>query len=234
MPRSEAEDKKLIHELHVYQIELEMQNDELVLNRENQEIEVWKYKALFEALHDSEEKYRQISSAVSDYIFSAEVGKNGTVKTSWVGGAFEQITGYTFAEYIACGGWPVHIHPDDQAIDAGDMEKIRSGQRINTELRTIKKDGSIVWVRIYANPVFDSSGTVLIGINGAVQDITKLKLAETELLTLKNELEIKVEEKTKELKERVAELERFYSATIDRELRMKELRDEIELLKSRK
>jgi nitrate/nitrite-specific signal transduction histidine kinase len=45
-------------------------------------------------------------------------------------------------------------------------------------------------------------------------------------------LEHKVEEKTKELKERVQELERFYKATIDRELRMKEMRVRIEELES--
>jgi hypothetical protein len=45
-------------------------------------------------------------------------------------------------------------------------------------------------------------------------------------------LEMRVEEKTRELLERVKELERFYDATIDRELRMKELRDEIQRLKS--
>jgi predicted nucleic acid-binding Zn-ribbon protein len=44
-------------------------------------------------------------------------------------------------------------------------------------------------------------------------------------------LEIEVKQKTKELQERVNELERFHKATIDRELRMKELRDEIKRLK---
>ena len=76
--------------------------------------------------------------------------------------------------------------------------------------------------------------TELIGVKGAVQDIMERKLAEEKLLKLMNELEFTVAEKTKELKERVAELERFYDATIDREFRMKELRDEIELLKSGK
>ena len=65
----------------------------------------------------------------------------------------------------------------------------------------------------------------------AAQDITDRKHAEAELIKIKKELEVLVEEKTKELKERVAELERFHNATIDREFRIKELRDEIARLK---
>jgi methyl-accepting chemotaxis protein len=44
-------------------------------------------------------------------------------------------------------------------------------------------------------------------------------------------LEETVKRRTKELQERVSELERHYDATTDRELRMKELREEIERLK---
>jgi PAS domain S-box-containing protein len=62
-------------------------------------------------------------------------------------------------------------------------------------------------------------------------DITKQKQAEKELRVLKDSLEQQVAEKTKELQERVQELERFHDATVAREIRMKELRDEIKRLK---
>jgi len=52
------------------------------------------------------------------------------------------------------------------------------------------------------------------------------------LRILKENLEVEVEEKTQELRQRIAELERFQEATIEREFRIKELRDEIEKLKS--
>ncbi|HBO73988.1 MAG: hypothetical protein A2W97_10235 [Bacteroidetes bacterium GWE2_40_63] len=53
-----------------------------------------------------------------------------------------------------------------------------------------------------------------------------------ENIKLYEELENKVKEKTKELQEQVNELQRFREATIDRELRMKELKDEIKRLNS--
>ncbi len=323
-------------------------------------------KKVLKELRENEEAYRQISDAVSDYVFSSSTDENGCWIPFWIAGAFEKITGYNLEEYKACGGWHARLHPDDAGIDERDLEKLHSNQRISSEVRTIRKDGSELWVQVYANPVMNSDGTELIGIKGAVQDIndrkkaeielidargnaekrknyyetiinnmgdpvfvkddqsrlllandafctifdlsrteiigktlaedvtpdekeiflridmqvladgldnineesltvrdghtrtistrksrfidndgkkyligvirdiTERKQAEEELLKLKNELELIVDEKTKELKERVAELERFYNATIDRELRMKELRDEIEQLKSDK
>lgn len=65
------------------------------------------------------------------------------------------------------------------------------------------------------------------------EDIEKRKQAEQKLIQLKDNLEKEVNEKTKELNERVAELEHFREVTIERELRMEELRREIIDLKQR-
>ena len=62
-------------------------------------------------------------------------------------------------------------------------------------------------------------------------EITERRKVEAELEKHREHLEDLVKEKTKELKERLSDLERYRDATVDRELRMKELRDEIERLK---
>jgi len=51
-----------------------------------------------------------------------------------------------------------------------------------------------------------------------------------ELQKLKDELEIKVAERTKELQERISDLESFHDAAIDRELQMEEMRKRIKEL----
>jgi hypothetical protein len=66
-----------------------------------------------------------------------------------------------------------------------------------------------------------------------IGEIVRRKSIEEQLRQINLELESAVHHKTQELRERVAELERFQDATIEREFRMKELREEIETLKAR-
>lgn len=91
----------------------------------------------------------------------------------------------------------------------------------------IKKEGEIVRYISASNIPLAESGQVI----STVWDVTERKMLELELIKLKDSLEEKVKEKTQELNERIAELERFREATIDREFRLKELRDEINRLK---
>ncbi len=81
-------------------------------------------------------------------------------------------------EYIAHGGWRATLHPDDLAMDDRDLEKLRANQPVVSEIRTLTKDGKTVWVRVYAHPVLDAESKELVGIYGAVQDITERKRAE--------------------------------------------------------
>ena len=138
-------------------------------------------KKLQEALKLSEEKYRTISDLVSDYVFSTIIFDDGTTELDWVAGSFEEITGYTFEEYKSTGGWRGHLHPDDIEKDNEDMKTILNNNKVTTEIRTINKEGSIIWVRIYALPVWDEKKNRVTKIFGAVQNITKEKLAELEL-----------------------------------------------------
>jgi PAS domain S-box-containing protein len=141
-----------------------------------------------QALRESEERYRLISTVASDYMFSTRVAADGKLVLNWVAGAFEAITGYTFAEYIAHGGWRAALHPDDLAVDDRDLEKIRANQPVTSEIRTITKRGQTIWVQVYAHPVLDDERKELVGIYGAVQDITKRKQAEAASLATQQQL----------------------------------------------
>lgn len=130
-------------------------------------------KALQRA-RQSEEKYRLISKVSSDYAFESQINENGEGETVWLGGAFEKMTGYTPDEYIKAGGWYGHIHPDDLDKDAEDMKKLLNNQDVlGSEIRTFAKNGEIRWERVFAHPIWDDEENRLVGIVGAVQDITE-------------------------------------------------------------
>jgi len=134
-----------------------------------------------QALRLSEERYRLISSISTDYMFSTQLGSDGNLHLHWVAGAFEQITGYSFDEYVSRGGWTVALHPDDREQDARDMTGLQNNQVVTSEVRTIHKNGNTCWVRVYAHPVWDNEKNQLTGINGAVREITTRKQAEEDL-----------------------------------------------------
>lgn len=132
-------------------------------------------------LQKNEERYRLISNVTSDYMYSTTLDDHGNLVLNWVAGAFEQITGYTFEEYVAAGGWRARVYPEDVEVDRYDIERLSQNKPIVSDIRTIAKDGRIIWVRSYAQPVWDEQLNRLKGIFGAVQDITTEKVAEEAL-----------------------------------------------------
>jgi PAS domain S-box-containing protein len=128
----------------------------------------------------NEERYRLISSVATDYVFSSALEPDGKLVLNWVAGAFEKITGYGFDEYVARGGWRAAVHPDDLAQDDRDLATLRANRDLRSELRTLAKDGRVVWVEVAAHPVWDDKQNRLAGIYGAVKDVTRRKQAEAE------------------------------------------------------
>jgi PAS domain S-box-containing protein len=140
-----------------------------------------------EQLQENEKKFRIVSNIISDYLFSSVIEKNGNTYIEWVAGAFKEITGYSFDEYVSIGGWRSRLHPDDFETDEQAYKKLLQNHDVINEVRTFHKTGKIVWLRVYAHPVWDEKEKRVTAIVGAVQDITQEKRAE-----LISQIEIKV------------------------------------------
>ncbi len=84
------------------------------------------------------------------------------------------------------------VHPDDMQLRNEAHEKSSQTGMLEYEARLLKKDGSIIWVRIRGKLIFN--GNEPVKLLGILQDITKQKQFEA---VLENE----VEERTKELGE---------------------------------
>ncbi|PIQ08397.1 MAG: hypothetical protein COW71_12130 [Ignavibacteriales bacterium CG18_big_fil_WC_8_21_14_2_50_31_20] len=190
--------------------------------------DITEQKKAEEALKNSEEKLTLFIKNSNDiYIL---INKNG--KQIFVSDAAYELTGYKTEELMV--EFDQLIHPDDLAIVRAKWNEIvnNKDKKIKAEYRHMHKSKGYVWFEAVAQNYFDNPLINAAIIN--VRDITERKKYDEELKKMKDNLVIEVEEKTKELKERISELEHFYNATIERELRMKEMKDEITLLKSNK
>lgn len=111
------------------------------------------------------------------------------------------------------------------------FEKAKNGQASSVEIRHNEGSNRDVCIETMS-PVMDEKRNV-IAVFGISRDISYLKKAEKELMRSKEKLENVVEERTRELKEKIAELERINEVMTGRELRMIELKDEIRKLKEK-
>lgn len=170
-------------------------------------------------LRESEERNRKIADVISDYTFSIKLDENRQVILEWVAGAFEEITGYEFSEFLDMGGWGNLLHPDSLAQDALDRELLESNRPVEgSQLCIRRKDGELRWVRNFAYPVWDATANHLAGFYGGVQDMTVEKQATERLQALNADLEKRVAERTSSLEKALGELESF-SYSISHDLR---------------
>lgn len=110
--------------------------------------------------------------------------------------AFSKISGYSIDELI---GKPHNIirHPDmPKEVFKELWQIIQSGKIWKGEVKNRKKDGSFYWVEAVITPEFDEKGNI-IEYSAIRHDITSKK----EVEELSANLEIKVQERTSELKE---------------------------------
>jgi PAS domain S-box-containing protein len=106
-------------------------------------------------------------------------------------------------------------HPDDLENNMALQEKVATGEidHFRIEKRYIRKDGSIIWVSISVRMVRDAGGSPIHFMTLA-EDITDHKKMEEALLKSRDELELRVQERTAELEKANEELRQIPSKLI--------------------
>lgn len=179
---SVAEAQKLIHELQVHQIELELQNEELILAKEQAEVASGKYVA---ERQQAEEE--QLESSEENFRFLYENAKIGLYRTTPDGTivlankALVAMLGYpSFAELAKRNLEQDGFETPSQR--KAFIEKIeQTGEVENFESTWIRQDRAPVFVRESARAIRDSNGNTLY-YDGTMEDITTRKQAEEALI----------------------------------------------------
>jgi PAS domain S-box-containing protein len=134
-------------------------------------------KTAEEALHESEARFRGIfeNASVGITIFDRDS------RLLQANDKFFQILGYSQEELL---GRSFHsfTHPDDINPDRERFSMLFDGtlQSYDVEKRYLRKDGSVVWVRVARSAQHDATGKTIYSIS-MVQDITTRKMAEENL-----------------------------------------------------
>ena len=162
------------------------------------------HKLSEDRIKKSEEKYRILTNTISDIIFTLD--KKG--KFTYLSPAFEKVTNYLVRDFL---GHSVTEFIAPEYIEST-VDRFKSGLAGEIiplyEIEFLNKDGKKIPIELNVTSLFDADGQI-IGRLGVARDITKRKQAE------------------EELHKRLNELETFNRVTVGRELKMIELKKEI-------
>ena len=130
-------------------------------------------------LQESRDLYRRISESISDVVYVCDFQDSGRHVISRITGAVQEITGYTDEEVLAMRCWGPLVHPDDLPIFEREILSLSPGTSSITELRIVRKDGSIRWIYVSANRIKTQNGGTQ--LYGGWHDITRRKETEEAL-----------------------------------------------------
>jgi PAS domain S-box-containing protein len=134
-----------------------------------------------QALRESEKRYRQLLSSVTDYIYTVNVQDGHPVSTVHGPGCVA-VTGYAPEDYAAdLGLWYRMVYEPDRDMVIEQSTKLLAGETVPPlEHRILHRDGSLRWVRNTRVPRYDLQQR-LIAYDGLITDITERKQVEEEL-----------------------------------------------------
>jgi len=184
------------------------------------------------ALVESERRFMRIANTIPGVLYDYYRRPDGTSKFLYISPQCREIFECEAEEVIRNPYllWDM-VHAEDiYYLMEEDKKANVGGNSFQVEVRIVPPSGVIKWIQIRARTDQAEENKPKIW-SGVILDITQRKEAEKELYEMKNTLEREVEEKTRELQDRIEELEHFHDVTVEREIRMHELKEKIKRLK---
>ncbi len=134
-----------------------------------------------QALVKSEERYRRITEAVTDYVFSVRISHGRPVETVH-NAACVAVTGYTSEDFASDPYlWFRMVHEEDRKAVQEQVNVVLLGQDVQPlEHRIFRKDGVMRWIKNTLVPYCDPQGK-LVSYDGLIRDIHEREQAEERL-----------------------------------------------------
>ncbi|MDW7730943.1 MAG: PAS domain S-box protein [Methanolobus sp.] len=120
------------------------------------------------------EFYEERLETLNDVLFA--VDNNGIF--TYLNSAIENLTGYKKEEVLG-KSFTEYVHPEDLPVLLREIERTIKGVKEPYMFRIIKKSGDISYVHTSSRPIIKNSR--IVGINGLMVDIKKLKEVESNL-----------------------------------------------------
>lgn len=167
----------------------------------------WKSPSSADAeIPDVGSRYRILVEQIPAVVFMAFLDKG--ISEAYVSPQIEAMLGFTQAEWLNDPvRWYNQIHPDDKSrwsVEAA--QTFLSGEPLRSDYRVLARDGRVVWFHCEVRMVRHADGRPWF-IHGVGFDVSELKHAEEALKQARDELELRVHERTKELGAANAELQ---------------------------
>lgn len=173
-------------------------------------------------------RYRTLVEQIPAVVFMAFLDKG--IGEAYVSPQIEAMLGFSQEEWLNDPvRWYQHIHSDDKerwSIEAAQM--FLTGEPLKSVYRVLARDGRVIWFHCEAKMVRRDNGRPWF-IHGVGFDITELKQAERALKEAHDELEMRVLQRTAELKKANLELQLEIAERERAEMELRKARDELEL-----
>lgn len=140
------------------------------------------------ALSESERRYRAVSKLMWNFAYAFRVKADGELVNEWVTGSLARTTGFTQREIKELGGWDQLVHPDDVHKPEEQLVSLMRKKAMTVEYRILTKNNKIRWVKDYARPIWDKDQKRVVRIEGAIQDISRQKEIESQLVKANDRL----------------------------------------------
>jgi diguanylate cyclase (GGDEF)-like protein/PAS domain S-box-containing protein len=131
-------------------------------------VDVTEHHEALSRLRESERRYRTVVGGVRDTVFQTDLEGRWT----FLGGGFEQATGYAAAELTGARCWDI-VHPDDRLTHPRAFAPLIAGETsfVRHRHRVVTASGVVRWAEVRAQLMHGEDGEPE-GIGGVIEDVT--------------------------------------------------------------